>query len=259
MPEKKESGCSIHPGTGQAQTGKKQCADMMATGVAHDFNNLLAAIIGNASIVLRNLPADSPLLKNVAQIETSARKAVELTNLLQLCAAKGAFNIEVIDLNELVGGLAARLKESIHDGIDIQYRFGEKLPFIKGDAAVISQALINLVNNAASAILECKGVITISTGTETYDNPVRDECCLDEITSGRNHVYIEINDTGCGIPVENLDKIFDPFFSTRIRGQGLGLSVALGVARVHGGRIFVSSTPGKGSTFKMIFPSITQA
>lgn len=258
MSENKWSGFSTYPGDSHVQAEKTACIELMATGVAHDFNNLLAAIIGNASIVLRNLPADSPLLKNVTQIGTSARKAVELTNQLQSCAGKGAFNIETIELNTLTCNLAAKFKESSPDGIKFQYKFHENLPLIKGDISAISHAINNLLNNASSAILEGSGIITISTGTETYDNLPRDEACIDEIASGKNHVFVEIQDTGCGMTDEILGNIFDPFFTTKIRGQGLGLPVALGIVRAHGGKILVKSTPGKGSTFRAIFPSINQ-
>ncbi|OGV66227.1 MAG: hypothetical protein A2283_06810 [Lentisphaerae bacterium RIFOXYA12_FULL_48_11] len=258
MSENKGSTFSVYPGNGHDQVEKTACVELMATGVAHDFNNLLAAIIGNASIVLRNLPAESPLLKNVTQIETSARKAVELTNQLQSCAGKGAFNIETIELNALVSKLIAKFKGSIPGSIIVQYTFRENLPFIKGDTSCISYVITSLLNNASAAILEGNGTITISTDTEIYDYSPRDEACIDEIPSGKNYVYIEIQDTGCGMTDEIRDRIFDPFFTTKIRGQGLGMPVALGIVRAHGGKILVKSAPEKGSTFRVILPATNQ-
>ena len=256
MSENKGSEFSVYPGNSHVQAEKTTCIELMATGVAHDFNNLLAAIIGNASIVLRNLPSDSPLLKNVTQIEASARKAVELTNQLQSCAAKGAFNIETINLNTLVSSLITKFKESAPDRITIQYKFDANPPLIKGDVSSISLVITSLLNNASASILEGNGIITISTGTEIYDNMKKDEACIDEIPSGNNYIYIEIHDTGCGMTDEVIEKIFDPFFTTKIRGQGLGMPVALGIVRAHGGKILVKSVPKKGSTFRVIFPMI---
>lgn len=228
----------------------------MATGIAHDFNNLLAAILGNITILLRNLPEDSPLRKNARQIETSANRALELMNLLQSYAGRGTFHLSMIDLNSTINEILPSLNAGISSGISIKCSLPDNLPMINGDTGKISQALSNLVQNASDAILGNKGTIIITTGTMQSDQIRRDDACLDEISVGNDFVFVEIADTGCGMTAETRKKIFDPFFTTKIRGQGLGLSVVMGTMRAHGGGIAVNSTPGKGSSFRLIFPAV---
>jgi two-component system, cell cycle sensor histidine kinase and response regulator CckA len=238
------------------QTEKIQSLSIMATGIAHDFNNLIAAVLGNISIVLRNIPADSPLIKNARQIETTARKALDLTNQLQTYAGKGDFKTEKLQINSMIGELLPLLKGSIHSGINIQCLIQENIPMIIGDPVYIRQIITNLVSNASDAIIEEKGAITISTGTTQNSQISRDEVCLDEIPRGNNYVYLEIKDTGCGMTRDVQAMIFDPFFTTKIRGRGLGLSVVLGILRAHGSGITINSEPGKGSAFRVMFPAL---
>ncbi|MDD4871692.1 MAG: ATP-binding protein [Kiritimatiellae bacterium] len=255
MSKKKNSNQMKEPHNQLFPTEKVKSLSLMATGVAHDFNNLLAAVLGNISIILRNIPADSPLVKNATQIETTARKALDLTNQLQIYTGKGEFKIEKLYVNEMINDILPGLKKSIRPGIDIQCAVHNDIPMINGDLSCIRQVITNLVSNAADAIIKEKGTITILTGTMQSDQIHRDEECLDEIPHGNNYVYVEIKDTGCGMTSDVQAMIFDPFFTTKIRGRGLGLSVVLGILRAHGGNITINSEPGKGSTFKVMFPA----
>jgi len=235
---------------------KTESLSTMATGIAHDFNNLLAAILGNVSIIMRGIPADSPLRKNALQIETTAQRAVELTNLLQAYAGKGTFRIGMIDLNSVITDTLPALKVCVNTGITIECSLSDNLPMIKGDNEKIALAVSSLIHNASDAILGNTGTITIATGTMQSDQVRRDEACLDEISVGNDFVFVEVTDTGCGMTPGVQGKIFDPFFTTKIRGQGLSLSVVLGIMRAHGGGVAVSSTPGKGTSFQLLFPAV---
>jgi len=240
------------------QAEKREYLSLLARGIAHDFNNFLAAILGNISIIMRNTPSDSPLLKNASQIETTARRALNFTNQLQACAGKGEFHITNIHINGIIEEIAPKLKESVHAGIKIQHVLQKDLPMIKGDQTCIRQIIINLINNASDAILDSTGTINISTGA-MKSSLIRDkEICLDEIPQGNNCVYVEIRDSGCGMTPDVQHKIFDPFFTTKLRRHGLGLSIAMGFVCAHGGAIEVNSTPGKGSTFRVMFPAVDQ-
>lgn len=239
------------------QTEKIDSLSTMATGMAHDLNNLLAAIIGNAIIINREMPGGSPLHKNAQQIVNSANRAIELTNCLQSYAGRGNFKLEKLEINSMVTDSTLMLRDSIHTGIDIKCELGRNIPLICGDPSQIKQVLLNIINNAAEAILEGQGSITISTGTLQTDSIPRDEVCLADIPQTIDYVYVEIKDTGCGMSPETIARMFDPFFTTKIRGHGLGLSAALGIIRAHGGGVSVKSEPQNGSIITVMFPACT--
>jgi two-component system cell cycle sensor histidine kinase/response regulator CckA len=240
------------------QKKNQESLTLMATGIAHDFNNLIAAILGNAAIIAKGLPSDSPLAKNAKQIDTTARKALELTNQLQSFAGKGEFKLETLRINSAINEIAPRMKESVHGGISLKYALQDNLPAINADPSCLSQIILNLVINASDAILERDGKIVISTGLEVTDHIRRDNDCMDEIPHGNSYVYVEIKDSGCGMTNDVRSRIFDPFFTTKIRGHGLGLPVVLGIMRAHGGGIEINTAPGKGSTFRALFPAAGQ-
>lgn len=232
-------------------TQKLETLGVLASGIAHDINNLLLTILGNADIALYKLSQESPLYKLINNIKTASLRASGLTNQMLAYSGKGSFIVEPIDLNKLVDEMAILLKISISKNIILKFSFAENLPTIEADAAQIRQVVMNLITNASEAIGENSGVIEIKTGVMVADTNSFVEKNLQDI----NYNYIEISDTGCGMDKKTRDKMFDTFFTTKLTGHGLGLSVVNEIVHGHNGIINVHSEPENGTKFTVFFPS----
>uniref|UniRef100_C6E2J0 histidine kinase n=1 Tax=Geobacter sp. (strain M21) TaxID=443144 RepID=C6E2J0_GEOSM len=236
-------------------TQKLESLGVLAGGIAHDFNNILTVIVGNADLALTKLPPDSPAAENLLRVETAAARASELARQMLDYSGKGRFVVEALDLNELVEDMGQMLEVSISKKAQLRYNCHRPLPEFKGDATQIRQILMNLVINASEAIGDQSGVISISTGcVECNDDYFKSSWLSDHLQQGP-YVYLEVGDNGCGMDKETVAKIFDPFFTTKFTGRGLGMAAVLGIVRGHQGAIKVYSEPGKGTTFKLLFPA----
>lgn len=240
-------------------TQKLESLGVLAGGIAHDFNNLLMVILGHADIAMTKISPVSPLHDNLKAIETTSQRAAELCKQMLAYSGKGQFIIQPIDLRELIEEMAHMLHVSISKKITLHYQFGDHTPSIEGDASQIRQVLMNLIINASEAIGDNQGVITVSTGWMDCDRNSLKETWLDEQLPGGRYVVIEVTDTGCGMDRETVSRIFDPFFTTKFTGRGLGLAAVLGIVRGHKGTVTISSQPGKGTTFKVLFPSLKRS
>jgi CheY-like chemotaxis protein len=172
---------------------------------------------------------------------------------------KGKFVIKPISLNEIIKETTHLLQISISKTAIINYNLFPDLPAIEADPTQIRQVIMNLVTNASEAIGDKSGIITMSTGVMECDRRYLQETFSDSDLPEGIYVYVEVADTGCGIKQDNLNRIFDPFFTTKVTGRGLGLAALLGIVRGHKGAIRVYSEVGKGTTFKIIFPSSPKA
>ena len=237
-------------------TQKLESLGILAGGIAHDFNNLLTGILGNADLALLNLAPASPARNNLGEIETAARRAAELCSQMLAYSGKGRFVVEAVSINELVEEMAHLVEISISKKAVLRYDFADNLPAIEADATQIRQIVMNLITNASEAIGEKSGVVSISTGAMECDSAYLTETYLDDQLDEGVYVYLEVSDSGCGMDAETREKIFDPFFTTKFTGRGLGLAAVLGIVRGHGGAIKIYSEPGKGTTFKALFPAI---
>ncbi|MBC8424834.1 PAS domain S-box protein, partial [bacterium] len=236
------------------QAQKSESLGMLAGGIAHDFNNLLMGILGNADLALMDLAPESPARESVQAIETAARRAADLSRQMLAYSGKGKFIIKRLDLQTLIEEMIHLLEVSIAKGTVIKYDFADKVPPIEADATQIRQIVMNLVVNASEAIGAGSGVITVHTGAMDCDADYFRDTFFDVELPPGPYAFFEISDTGCGMDAETVDRIFDPFFSTKFTGRGLGLAAVLGIVRGHEGAIKVYSEPGKGSTFKVLFP-----
>lgn len=233
---------------------KLESLGLLAGGVAHDFNNLLAAILGNASLAKIRLPADSPAAGNVAAIETAARRAADLTGQMLAYAGRGTVVVERVALSQLVSEMVDLLSTVISKKATLDVELDEELPAVEGDAAQLRQVVMNLILNASDALREGVGRITIKTGTvELTEQALAATYVDDELPAGR-YVVVEISDTGIGMDEATRARVFDPFFSTKTTGRGLGLAATLGIVRGHGGAIELRSEPNRGTTFRVYFP-----
>ena len=233
---------------------KLESLGVLAGGIAHDFNNILMAVIGNADLALMRLPPESPAVNNLKQIGEAAGKAADLAGQMLAYSGRGKFVIENIDLNRLIENMMHMLEVSISKKIVLRFDFSRQLPGVEGDATQLRQVIMNLVINASEAIGERSGVIAISTGAMDCDTNYLRDTWLDEGLEGGLYIYFEVSDTGCGMGQETIQRIFDPFFSTKFTGRGLGMAAVLGIVRGHKGAIKVYSEPGQGTTFKVFFP-----
>ena len=238
---------------------KLESLGILAGGIAHDFNNLLVSVLGNAGLALGRTPRDSASRKNLEQIEIAARRAAELTQQMLAYSGRGTFEVRPLDLSRLVEEIAHLLEVAISKKVRISYHFGANLPAIEADATQVRQLAMNLITNASEAIGDENGTITVTTGVMQAERAYLSETYLDEELPEGWYDYLEVSDTGCGLDKETQAKIFDPFFTTKFTGRGLGLASALGIVRGHRGAIKVYSEPGRGTTFKVLFPISAQA
>jgi signal transduction histidine kinase len=233
---------------------KLESLGVLAGGIAHDFNNLLTGILGNADLALLDLSPVSPARESLTAIGSGARRAAELCRQLLAYSGKGRFQVQPIDLAELVQEMGHLLSISISKKVVLKYHFASHLPAVEADATQMRQVVMNLIVNASEAIGERSGVVSVTTGLGHCDaEDLKGGYCAESIQPG-DFVYLEIEDTGRGMDQATLDRIFDPFFTTKFTGRGLGLAAVLGIVRGHHGAIRVRSEPGRGTTFKLLFP-----
>jgi nitrogen-specific signal transduction histidine kinase/CheY-like chemotaxis protein len=235
---------------------KLESLGVLAGGVAHDFNNLLTGILGNASLAVESLPLNSPAQRLLQDVVDAGERAAHLTKQLLAYAGKGRFVIQAIDLSDAVRDVSHLIQSSIPKSAQVHLDLAAKLPCIEADAAQIQQLVMNLVINAAEAVPEDRqGRVLVSTRVQDVDeNYIEQTLSPGEIVPGQ-YVALEVHDTGVGMDQATLQKIFDPFFTTKFTGRGLGLAAAIGIVRGHKGALRVYSTPGQGSTFKILFPA----
>lgn len=237
------------------QAQKLESLGVLAAGLGHDFNNLLVGILGNVQLLINELPPDSERVKYLQDIRESGLRAADLTNQLLSYAGKGHFVLEQVNLNQLLEAMAPLLKSSISKLAAVQYRFKTELPVIQADPSQIRQVIMNLITNASEAIGEQKGNIIITTSTVVAAGSFFTDAVLKEPTPPGLYVVLSFEDNGCGIDPGIMGRIFDPFFSTKFAGRGLGLPAVLGIVRSCHGNLRVISQPDSGSTFTVYFPA----
>lgn len=233
---------------------KLESLGVLAGGIAHDFNNIIMAILGNANLVLMDLSTANPAYSNLKAIETAAKRATDLAKQMLAYSGKGKFLIEKISLNEAIDEMINILEISISKKAVIKYHLADNLPLIKADSTQIRQIVMNLVTNASDAINRTSGVISITTGVMDCDSDYLASTYIDESLVDGQYVYIEVTDTGCGMNKETMERLFDPFYTTKFTGRGLGLAAVLGIIRGHNGTIKVYSELGRGTSIKVLFP-----
>ncbi len=235
---------------------KLESLGVLAGGIAHDFNNLLMGILGNAGLALMELPPESPVRRTIERLETAAMRAAELTNQLLAYSGRGKFMVEPVDMNRVIEEMVNLLQAAIPKNVVLRLDLAHELDMIEGDATQLRQIVMNLIMNAAEAIGERSGIITIATGMTYVDRPYLSGTYIDEDLPEGPYSFLEVSDTGCGMDEKIRAKIFDPFFTTKFTGRGLGLAAVLGIVRGHRGTLKVYSEPGRGSSFKILLPAI---
>jgi PAS domain S-box-containing protein len=246
--------------TDRLHAQKLESLGVLAGGVAHDFNNLLTGILGNATLVMEDLPATDPNRRVLGECVRAAERAAQLTRQLLAYAGKGRFVTEAVDLSALVREISGLIQTSISRKVQMRLELAGDLPSIEADASQLQQVIMNLIINGAEAIGENVGLVVCTTAVQTVD-----EAYIRALGSEGRHiapgqyVTLEVHDSGCGIDEKTLKRIFEPFFTTKFTGRGLGLAAVSGIVHGHEGALKVYSSPGRGSTFKVLFPVLPDA
>ena len=237
------------------QSQKMEAIGYLATGVAHDFNNLLTSIMGNASLLLNAMREDDPGRSAINGVIVSGQRAADLTRQLLAYAGKGRAYLERVDLSEVVIQTGRLIHASIPANVHLRLDLDKHLSLLLADPSQMQQVAMNLVINGAEAIGPSGGAVLVRTGRQTItDEPLPDLYPHEQLVPGE-YVLLEVQDNGSGMDKETVLKIFDPFFTTKFTGRGLGLAAVLGIVRHHKGAIQIHSVPGRGSSFRVLFPA----
>lgn len=230
--------------------------NVLAGGIAHDFNNILMSILGFATIG-RDRSANNPTIAGYfAKIESSTLRAGELCRQMLAFAGRAQVSIHQGDLNDVIRSFEEPLRNKLPGHIQLELSLWPELPPVSFDTAQLGQVVVSLVTNATEAIADSPGLIQIKTFGSFPDDPTRIEGFITPEIPTDYCAVVEVTDTGCGITAEQMRRIFEPFYSTKFIGRGLGLSETLGMIRSHKGAIQVRSRRGEGATFRLYFPAI---
>lgn len=238
---------------------KLESLGVLAGGIAHDFNNILTAVLGNASLARHDAAAGRPIDRSLEQIEHAARRAADLCQQMLAYAGKDRIVTAQVDLSTLVRDTTALIEVSISRNTRLELDLADGLPPVLGDETQLRQIVMNLVLNAADAIGANPGRIGIRTYAREADAALlRSALGHPDLPPG-TYAGLEVADNGCGMAPETLARIFEPFFTTKFSGRGLGLSAVLGIVQSHHGALFVESSAGQGSTFRLLLPATAKA
>lgn len=235
-------------------TQRLESLGVLAGGIAHDFNNLLVGIMGNAELVAESR---DPFEMNgrLGDIQKASRRAAKLCNQLLAYAGKTTLVRQEVDLAELTLEMSHILEVSVSKHVQMEYHFGKNLLMVDGDVGQLQQVVMNLITNASEAIGDQEGRISLSVENQYCDTQLLSQGALEgEVLPEGDYVCLQVRDTGCGMDPKTREHLFDPFYSTKFTGRGLGLAAVLGIVRSHHGTILVESEPGQGSCFQVYFP-----
>ena len=239
-----------------AKSQKMEAIGTLAGGVAHDLNNILSGLVSYPELLLMDLPDDSPLRQPILTIQSSGQKAAAIVQDLLTLARRGVSIQEVMSLNQLIEEyLSSPENQNIleyHPGVTIETNLQDDLFNMMGSPVHLSKTIMNLISNAAEAMPK-GGKISITTENRYIDSSLKGFDAVDE----GDYATLTVTDTGIGISAEDIERIFEPFYTKKSMGRsgtGLGMAVVWGTVKDHKGYIDVQSEPGEGSTFTLYFP-----
>ncbi|MFW5690399.1 MAG: PAS domain S-box protein [Planctomycetota bacterium] len=225
---------------------------LLAGGIAHDYNNLLMTIIGNVDLAMLEAIPETHLAEDLEEIRRAALKASDLTSQLLAYAGKGALLMAKLDLADLVRKVRPRLTGCL-GGCELSLDIPDRPMEIRGDFNQLQRVLENLVTNAAEALGGDGADVTVKAAERIISAGELAEASGATMDAGVG-IVLEVIDEGPGMSESTLAKVFDPFFSTRFTGRGMGLPAVLGVMRAHSGRIGIDSELGRGTRVSLYFP-----
>ena len=241
------------------QLKKAESLRRMAGAIAHNFNNQLQVVIGNLELVEGDLAMGRDPAGELSDAGKAASKAAELSKMMLTYIGQSSAKREQLDLAELYRMSLPMLQASMPKGVIMEADLPVVSPFINGNAIEIQQVLTNLVTNALESMVGKEGTVHLNVGKAfPADIPALHRFPLEWRSQEQAYSCMEVMDSGCGIQEKDVEKIFDPFFSTKFTGRGMGLPVVLGIVRAHHGCITVENRINGGSVFKVFFPLSTQ-
>jgi PAS domain S-box-containing protein len=236
---------------------KRESLRVFARGIAHSFNNLLTVIMGSATLALVDTPATGPVRCSLRAVIEASLRGADLTRQMLECSGKGSrFVLHNLKFSDLVWETASLLKNRMSELVELRFDLTGDPLLLDADPEQMKQLITTLVINAAEAVREGETgyVRVITRRVHVDDEYIRLNIPAGEMSAG-TFVVLEVTDSGCGMDPATQDRIFDPFFSTKFTGRGLGLAVAWGIVKGHGGAILVESSAGEGTTFRVFLPS----
>jgi len=241
------------------RAGKVEGLEVLASGLAREVEPLLAGILSQTGVALSELPPDSPLRRGVEEIEEAALSANALTGTLSALSRNGRADVQRVQLGDLLKEGEHSLRAAVKPGVTLELPSTDRgeegpLPSLRGDGRQLAELVFALVVNASDAVSDENGWIRVATGTTEVDAELLNRAYLGKGKSPGSYLFLEVSDNGTGMDEETLSKILVPFFSTKPRHRGLGLTTVLGAVRSHGGFLTVDTVPGSGSTFRAFFP-----
>ena len=237
---------------------KMESLGVLAGGIAHDFNNLLTVIMGNVSLIQHSADSGNPDPQCLNHIEIAAMRAAELTQQMLAYAGRGTFLVCHLSLSALANEMSSLLAASVPKTTHLVFDLAEELPAIKADATQLRQVIMNLVLNGSESLNGQTGFVRISTSTVHLNSRDLCDCIVSFSEPDSAFVQLQVSDNGSGMDTATIEKMFDPFFSTKFSGRGLGLSTVLGIVRSHKGSIRVSASEGIGTRFDILLPISSQ-
>ncbi len=237
------------------QSRKMEAVGTLAGGIAHDFNNILAIILGYAELASNDVPESNPISGALKEIFKASIRARDMIHQLLTFSRKAEEERSPIDMAPILKESMKMLRCAIPASVGFTLHISSDVYDVLGDAAQINQIAMNLVTNAADAMFEEGGILEVTLGNILLQ---KEKVCLDRVLSPGSYVRLRIKDTGEGIEPEIMDRIFEPYFTTKQvgKGTGMGLSVVHGIVKRNGGGLLVESEPGKGTVFEIYFPAL---
>ena len=237
------------------QLQKSESLGRMAGAIAHHFNNQLHAVMMNLEMAMQDPLGDEGPVENLAEAMHSARKAAEVSSLMLTYLGQTQCRREPLDLSEICLRSLPMLRAAIPKDVVLETDVRTPGPAIGGNSNQIQQVLTNLATNAWESSGGGRGVVRLAVKTvSAADIAAVNRFPIDSQPRDTAYACLEVADAGCGIPEKDIERLFDPFFSSKFTGRGLGLAVVLGIVRAHSGTITVESKPGRGSVFRVFFP-----
>jgi len=245
--------------TNMQQTQKLESLGVLAGGIAHDFNNILTVILGNAEAAALSVPPGSSARRPLEEIRKASQRAADLCRQMLAYSGKGRFEVRPLDVSDVIDEMLEMLNIGISKKATLHLALARDLPSVEADVAQIRQVVMNLIMNASEAIGDAGGDITVVTAAADCDQSCLETGWAGETRAPGRYVTLEVTDTGSGMDEMTRARMFEPFFTTKFTGRGLGLSAVMGIVRGHKGAIRVSSEPGQGTKFKLLFPASSAA
>lgn len=234
------------------QAQKMESLGLMAGGVAHDFNNLLVAILGNADLLKDMVERGSRQQALVGEIGAASQRAAELCQQMLAFSGHGRLSRDRFCLEEVVSEMSHLLRVTVSKDAELEFLPSGQLPRMEGDATQVRQVIMNLILNASESLSGGLGRIQVRTSTASlYAGHGGRGLAIPE---DGEYLSLEVRDNGEGMHEETMERLFDPFFSTKFTGRGLGLAAVIGIVKAHGGGIEVESAVGVGTCFRVHFP-----